>query len=186
MKDGSSRRRKTRPITMQMIVSVAAVLAGFAPHIGATTDKLLQSLEAAACVEGNYSCLGQCFVNGTTILDVNEPSNLLRSFSMPDGTPTPFFCNHVDGDVEEECGVILPFTGPGTGTPARMSFTTVADHRTGSPPFVEDFYFEDDNCSAFTKIVRAPGSTHMVCNILCTKHGPDFSPLHGQTARSMR
>ena len=63
--------------------------------------------------------------------------------------------------------MVMPGTGVGTDTPTRMSFTTVADNRAGSPPFVEDFYFAGD-CMSFTKVVRAPGTTRMVCTIKCS------------------
>ena len=124
---------------------------------------------------GTYHCIGQCLVNGTSFIHVDEPANTLRRKMGEDGvTPTPFWCNTVstgdDPDFEEECGVPVNSTGTGPANPLRLEFVTVKDHRgSPSPPFVEDFLFAYPDCDSFTKIVRAPADSHMVCDILCTK-----------------
>ena len=78
------------------------------------------SAATKSCVEGTYSCLGQCFSNGNQISHVNETNNTLTAY----GTATPFFCNIVDGGFEEECGVAVPGTGEGTGRPLQLSVST--------------------------------------------------------------
>jgi hypothetical protein len=150
--------------------SLAAAAVCWCALVTAGRPELLPRREQlVSCIEGNYSCSGQCFSNGSQLIQVSEYLNRLRAYTTAEGNATPFFCNTIDGGDEEECGAVVPGTGGPNQPPVRLSFTTVADHRAGSPPFIEDFYFDAPDCASFTKLVRAPGATHMLCQISCRK-----------------
>lgn len=128
----------------------------------------------AVCVEGNYTCDGECLADGK-IVEVHEHLNALRQYSTSAGKLTQFFRNVIYGgpvSAETEDCAPSPLTDAGAW-PVHMQCATTVDQRSSSYPVVlEDHYFASD-CKSFTKLVRGQnsesGQRGMVCKIKCVE-----------------
>eukprot|EP00966_Prymnesium_polylepis_P208194 4822410-Prymnesium_polylepis.2 len=128
-----------------------------------------------ACVEGNYTCDGECLADGQ-IVPVHEYLNELQQYRTPDGVLTQFVRNNIAGgpvSAETEDCAHVPGTGEGD-VPVHMQCATTIDNRSSDYPVViEDHYFASD-CKSFTKVVRGQNSQSkqrgMVCKIKCVEH----------------
>ena len=88
----------------------------------------------ALCVEGNYTCDGQCLADGA-IVKVHEDLNELKQYTTAEGELTQFFRNNIHGGPvsaeTEDCAPV-----PGAISPVHMQCATTIDHRSGASPVV--------------------------------------------------
>jgi hypothetical protein len=130
-----------------------------------------------ACVEGNYTCDGECLADGS-IVPVHEYLNELRQYTTPAGQLTQFVRNSIaGGPVSAETEDCTPVPG---AMPVQMACATTIDNRSSQYPVViEDHYFAHD-CKSFTKVVRGQNSqSHqrgMICHINCVEQSSSHTP----------